>query len=225
MDIKLVQGFTGKIWITDQNRKSLFQKEIKSQQELTDFLKQYSDSREGWGVLRCAICPLKTGSFQILVRDVTLPTFINFALNINNFALKIFISLFAILFDAITLPIRIITTPFKIYYDSRNPEQPHPLSKFLEIDSKQQLSDESIFIKYHTEDVTIKDEGMEGTNKLKSGFKKTVDGSVFVSLKQLYTTISQSKEKNTCTSYRGFNEEWVVENDSSISNSKKIISG
>ena len=88
MDIKLVQGFTGKIWITDQNRKSLFQKEIKSQQELTDFLKQYSDSREGWGVLRCAICPLKTGSFQILVRDVTLPTFINFALNIRASASK-----------------------------------------------------------------------------------------------------------------------------------------
>ena len=118
----------------------------------------------------------------------------------------------AILFDVLTLPIRIVTTPIKFVYDLRNPKQPHPLSQLLEKENKQPFSDESVIVHYIIEEVEI---------EYQNAHKETIDGAALVYLRHLYTTNHPCIEKVTSSSYSGKNEgDWVLECEMSALSSR-----
>lgn len=194
----LVPGFNAYVEVLNLNGDKLYQKNV-SKEELNNFLKAHSTSKPNWGVLRSAVCPLRTDNIEILAHEITFPI-LNYALKVNNIVLKTLACIAAIMMDIVTMPIRIVVTPFKMLYDKHNPETPHSLTKLLKI------KDEGVFINYCTEDVT-----MEENHGNQFAKQKEVLGSIFVALKTSYLVRSYKKEKHVTNSYMLDNttKEWV----------------
>ncbi len=52
-------------------------------------------------------------------------------MKINNIAIKVIASIFAIALDIVTFPVRFFATPFRIYYNSKHPEEKHPINQLI----------------------------------------------------------------------------------------------
>lgn len=73
------------------------------------------------------VVPLRTQNLGDFSRDFFLPTFVNLSLKIHNTALKIIASVFAVALDILTFPVRLLTSPFRAYYNHTHPEPVHPI--------------------------------------------------------------------------------------------------
>lgn len=105
---------------------NLYTNLFSSSSELQNFLNTYGESVDGAKIYEGLIYPIRTDNFKDFLADFFLPTTINYALEIHFIALIIFASIT----DLISLPIRFITTPFRIIYNLVT-EIEHPLYQFF----------------------------------------------------------------------------------------------
>ncbi|MCP5506787.1 MAG: hypothetical protein H7A37_00580 [Chlamydiales bacterium] len=75
------------------------------------------------------LIPVRTNSWKNFSKDFFLPTVVNHAMKVDNIAAKIFAVLGAIILDVLTLPIRLVTAPFRAALS--NKKESHDLYKFL----------------------------------------------------------------------------------------------
>lgn len=134
MRVNSTQETTGRIIIEDDQNHEVFSKPVKSTAELKEFLTKYGNSYPEWSWGSAAIIPVRTDQLNHFFEDLIFPTFINHALNINNFILRFFLSLAALIFDAITLPLRLVTAPVRILYNCC--QNDHPLLELIKNESK-----------------------------------------------------------------------------------------
>ena len=80
-------------------------------------------------IFKALVSPVLTARLNNFAKDLFLPTYLNYAITIDESVLKIFASIAAIAFDLLFLPVRLFTCPFRII---RNAAQPtHPLRVHL----------------------------------------------------------------------------------------------
>ncbi len=210
MRIELQPGFQGKIIVENSKKKSLYEQDCTSEKEVAEFLKTYSKSKPGWSVMNGVFYPLRTDKLSDFTKDLFLPTFVNHALEINNIALRIFASLFAIAFDLSTLPIRFLATPFRVFYNYRHPEETHPLSTLIEKESDQTPFRENyVTIKYETSNVKMNEPIEKEGHVFQNASQETTDGTTFVALKSQVGGIkSNFTELRVNRDYNRIDDEW-----------------
>jgi hypothetical protein len=216
MSLQLESGVTGKIEVQNSKGISIYEEPCFSIDEVVDFVKINGKSKPGWSVLQGAVCVLRTNNAKDFAVDFFLPTFVNYTLKINNVALKIFASIFAIVLDVITFPIRLVITPFRAIYNYRNPEEKHPLSSLIERGNKDVLNKENfVTICYEVVDVKINEPTDESAEDLYRARKELIKGSRRVVLKTLpggiKTQVTGRIEKSIYISQDG-DGDWVQEN-------------
>lgn len=92
-------------------------------------LKGLCQSRKTVLIFPAALIPVRSDNCKNFCKDFFLPTLINQALQVKSMAGRVFAAFFAILFDLITFPIRLLTCiPTVICNKKRNT---HPLHKYL----------------------------------------------------------------------------------------------
>lgn len=114
MGINLNFGVNGYVAIKDMNDRELYRQPVQSRQEADQWIKAHKASVQGWDFIKSSIIPMRVNNFDDLKNDLFLPTFVNHASKINNFALKVIASIIAIAWDIVTFPIRLIALPIRL---------------------------------------------------------------------------------------------------------------
>lgn len=83
------------------------------------------------GYIKAAIMPIRTHDIKSLAKDLFLPSLVNAALKVRNVVDKIFIIIFATIYDLLTFPLRIVTLIPRCIYNSCKASKKHILSEFL----------------------------------------------------------------------------------------------
>jgi hypothetical protein len=122
-------GMSGYISVQTEGNQELYRKEITSSQESDEFIKKYTQSKEGWGLLLASFIPTRTSPSSEFAQHLFFPTLCHFASKVHNCVVKFFVSLLAIAWDLLTLAPRLITAPFRAC-SNRN-EKEHPLVELV----------------------------------------------------------------------------------------------
>ncbi len=182
MSIHLTPGYTRKIEVKTSKGITIYEKTCSNAEELEQFVKTYSKSKPGWSWLTALACPLRTNNAKGFLQDLFFPTLITETRKTSNVAFKIFVSLFAIVLDVITFPVRLIAAPFRAIYNHQNQEKMHPLTALLK--SEGTSIDEDVVTIY------CKKKGVKIVNSpeydkcLKRAFKDSAEGTVTVALRR-----------------------------------------
>ncbi len=213
MSINLVAGFQANIQIKDKEGTVLYQKPCSSSEEVKNFISKNGKSKSGWSLIVGAFIPIRTQNLQNFSKDFFLPTFVNFCLKINNKALKIFASIFAIALDVFTAPIRLLTTPFRIYYNYQHPEAEHPIINLIKGNdqSKKAMEDNFVNLCYEIQNVqiSISSGPDEKGNTFQNASKSMIKGVMQIALKSIPGGIkNKSSEEEVAATYQGMNGEW-----------------
>lgn len=210
MSICLEPGVRGHIHVKDQVGTLLYEKSVASHEEAKAFVRQYGSFKQGCPFLEGLVMPLRTQTLNDCLEDLFLPTFIHFALKVENIALKIIASVFAIALDLLTLPIRFIALPLRVYYQSHAPEPKHPMIELIEgnVHSQKALQDQCVMLHYEVEEVRIHPENEEGR---RFGADKIVRvGTVQIILQPTPRGENTSSELESLVRYSKQNGEWVA---------------
>lgn len=130
MSVNLEFGYKGYVTVQDAKGRDLYRREIQSDREIEPWIEANKPSVQGWGVLKSSFVPVRVDNLADFFRDVYFPTFINHALKINNICLRILVSCVAIVWDLITLPIRSLTWPIRMYSYHYN-SKPLPVEELI----------------------------------------------------------------------------------------------
>lgn len=182
MSIALNPGFSGSISVMGKSNE-LYRQEIHSFKEATDFVNKYGKSVPGESLWKATIIPLRTDNWKDFAIDLFLPTFINHAIKVDNIALKIIASLFAIALDIITFIPRLVASPFRAIYNNKHKSE-HPLEGLLKDKPKFTQAAKSGVLKIQVkfENVAIQEDEDLNTKTAK---KFAVDGFLMVTIKRL----------------------------------------
>lgn len=99
--------------------------------EDTEYAKGLIRERSTVPLIKSAFTVVRTHQLSVLAQDLFLPTFIQHAWKVNHIALKIIAVLFALTFDAITLPIRLIKCIPRVLSNKQQKE--HSLKHYLKM--------------------------------------------------------------------------------------------
>lgn len=212
--IHLVDGFQANIQIKDKRGAILWQKPLASKEEVKDFIKQNSTSKPGWSSLLDIVTPLRTQNLKDFSKDLLLPTFVNYSLKINNLALKIIASIFAVALDVVTLPLRLMTTPYRIYYNYKNPEAEHPLTQLMNENQAQKKIDEDVVrLCYEVQNIQMDPPTEKNGGWSQEARGQTISGTMKVALKRLPgEKVFHFEEKVESAGYfRAYDKEWVID--------------
>lgn len=215
MSIALTPGYQAIIKLCNaSNNDVLYQCRFSNESQTREFIAKYAKSRGGYSLLSSLVFPLRTDTFKNYSEDLFLPTFIHYSSKINNFVLKFLASIFAVAFDIVTVPIRIMTTPLQLYYNN-GPEEKHPILNLMRNTPQVQKAIEgnAVDLCYEVQNVQISNPTYEDGNTFQNAKKSVIKGTIQVALKKLPGGIkSQSEEEKENTSYLGMNGDWVIEN-------------
>ncbi|MCB1112854.1 MAG: hypothetical protein H7A37_06985 [Chlamydiales bacterium] len=95
--------------------------------EFEEFVKKAKTKTINWFV--ATLIPVRTNNWKNFSRDFFLPTVVNHAINVDHIAARIFAVLGALALDLLTLPIRLITAPFRAAFV--NKKEDHEAYQFL----------------------------------------------------------------------------------------------
>lgn len=211
MPIELNPGYQAQIQILDMQdpqHRVIYARDFNTPDELEGFIRTHAKSKEGWTALQGLAVPLRVSNDLEFAKSLLLPTFFHFASKIDSFAKKVFASFFAIVLDILTLPIRLVATPFRYYYNNNHPEQEHPIIPLLRERFGYEPITECIQIGYKEEKVVITNETYPPEGK-----KKKIEGSINIALKRLHGDIkSQSIEITDNSAYWLVDGEWDCHN-------------
>lgn len=206
MGITLTPGvIQATVQVKDTRDQVLYEANFASKTEAKEFIAKYQESREGYGLLHSIVFPLRTGNLKDFAEDLFLPTWVHFASKIENIALRFFASIPAIALDFLTFPVRLLTVPFQIYSNDKNPEGKHPILGLIENHplAQKAIEDGMVNLCYEIDDVQISDP-IHAT-------RSSVKGTIEVALKRLPGgTKKHSLEENKQTDYHGVDGKWHV---------------
>lgn len=209
MSLNLEPGYTGKVEIVNSNQTKIYLKEFTKPEEFHQFIKTYSQSKPGYSWLRAMAYPLRTQPAKEFLKDLFIPNLAT-TLKTKNIALRIFTSLFAVVLDVLTFPVRLVLTPFRAIYNSKHPEQKHPLVTFLENEGVS-VDDDTVKIFCKEESVKIEEE-----DDHKRAYQDIANGTVTVALKRFVG----GQEANDVTFTKSLtyicsldDDKWVKENE------------
>ncbi len=201
MNIQLTPSFAANVEIKDLNGAILYQQNFNSDQDLKDFIVKYGKSKPGWSLLEGLVRPLRMDSWQHFAEDFFLPTFVHYALKVNQVALKVIASIFAIALDVITLPIRFITAPFYAYSNYNYLEPAHLIEHDLGI-----AGHDVVNLCYDKKETIV---GAPVGGLPQNGSKYTYKGTKKVALKNLVGGVSgRPIEVEKIESYVNVNGQW-----------------
>jgi hypothetical protein len=89
-------------------------------------------NRGSWGILPMLVCVIRTDTLENFATDLFLPTFINCALKVHQFAGKITAGIFFFIVDIATLPLRMITLLPRVIISLLYTKENHPGYQFLQ---------------------------------------------------------------------------------------------
>ncbi len=190
-EIPLVQGFEGYVSIQDLNGEELFKQNVQTGLEAKQFVERYGQSIPGCPMWKACLIPLRTENWQNFAKDLFLPTFIHRALKVDNLIMRMIASLFAIILDVATLPIRFLTAPFRVYVNLKNPST-HPIEELIKDkpNAKPAFREGLVYIINNMSKVEIqRDEVLE----LRTAKKKAVDQRVLVVFKRYHGNREEKK--------------------------------
>ncbi len=190
--VYLQPGFSGHISVQTNDGTELFRKEIASEKEGEDFVNQYGQSIRGSGLLKALFVPLHTDNCA----DLFSPAFTHLALQVDNCALRLLASVFAIALDAITLVPRLIVALFKT-----DAPITHPLKTLLPNTPlvNAALLEGKLKIVVHRESFEI-------TSLSPPSSRKSVEDTfTLVHTRQLPQTATKTIRKSGSTHYSSFN--------------------
>lgn len=218
MAIILNPGFSGIVSIKN-DQVELYRKNVQSPAEAQNFINTYGKSVRGYTLWRASLIPLRLDNWKDFAKDLFLPTFINFALKVNNIALKIFASPFAIAFDVLTLIPRLLLTPLRFHYNGKN-KQEHPLVALIKDkpDAAESLKSGIVNLHVKMEQIDIKNDRLNG---LDAAEQKTIEGNIRVAIKALHGIDESSDYKTSNVKYLKVNGEWDAQ-ESIKGTSKKM---
>jgi hypothetical protein len=114
MGANLIFGYTGFVAVQDVSGNDLYRSPIQSKKEMDDWIKANELSVEGWGITKSSFVPVRVDNCDDFSKDLFLPTFVNHVLKINNLFFKLLASIFALPWDVLTLPCRLIGVFFRL---------------------------------------------------------------------------------------------------------------
>lgn len=120
---KLEPSFSGIISVENAQGDAIFAKPIKTIGEANEFLERYGNSLEQWTPFRATLVPMRTDTVEHFFNDLCLPNFLRVSGKINGF-IDEFLNLIV---DLVTLPVRLLTAPFRIIYNKCTTREKHPL--------------------------------------------------------------------------------------------------
>jgi len=183
----------------ESNKERLLVKKFSSVEEYYSFIDKYGKSVSSYSLLKSTLIPLRTDNWKDFAKDIFLPTFVNHALRINNFVLRIFASIFALTLDVITFIPRVIVSPFRAIYNHKNHKNKikHPLISLIENNPHSAESIKSGIVK-----LRVKFQDIKTFNEGKMAHQFKVEGYMTVAIKALPFTKRKSK----------FNEQFAIHN-------------
>jgi hypothetical protein len=205
MSVVLNPGFSGYVAVEDQSGKEIFRKAITSPKEAKEFVDMHGKSVPGYSMLKASIILPRTDNIRDLSKDLFLPTFINHALKVNNFILRLFASVIAIIFDVITLIPRLIVFPFKANSDRNKTE--HSLVSLVKAnpDSQEAIKDGILKIKVAFQEVKM---GTDPLLNMRTAKKFAVEGSLLVITKTLPESREESQFNDESIDFLEIDGEW-----------------
>lgn len=189
-----------------------FATEKEAKQQIDSFINNYGQSKAGYGLLR-GLFIVRTDNKENFAKDFSLPTFFNITSKINNTAGKIFASLFAIAIDAITLPVRLISSPVCALYNRSHQEESHPLENLITGTEagKKAIKDGNVSINVRLVKYTVHEDVFEDGVNYKNVSKNVNDISKKVALRSLPGgVVSEIGVSNNCSMYSVVDDkEWI----------------
>lgn len=205
--------YYGYIQVNDRKGNRFYHQNINDPSEAEAFIKANGISTKSHNWLKAIIIPTRTDNLKDFLKDIFLPTFVNQALNINNIALRLFASFFALALDVITLLPRLCVAPFKVKYDRSHPQPIHPLNEEL---GKKWLS--QLEIEIYQEKNSVIDTNAEGMSQAKAEFQKIhfwVQTKVNPGDKKLHAHYSENYEEI----YSKVDKDWALVNQAGVRSS------
>ncbi len=204
MNIDFVSGYQANVQIKDLEDNLLFEKEISSPEEMGAFLRLNAPSKKGWSIPYGCAFPQRTQNLKDFSKDFFLPTFVNFALKVNNIAIKVIASIFAIALDIVTFPVRFFATPFRFFYNLKHPEEKHLITQLIH-----EPKSDVVNLVYKIQNNIIENPAKDGISYFAK--KSSVEGFIPVALKRMPGEfISQSFEREEGIKYTGLNGKWCA---------------
>lgn len=221
MSFAIEPGYQATVTIKDANHTVLYSKKFDTRGEYKGF-KNQAKSVKGYSLVDSVITPLRSDTLKNFAKDLFAPTYFHFTSKIHNTALKVFTSLFALALDVASLPIRIITAPFRVAEMRKNPQQAnHPIIELIKDrpEATQALQDKVVFVTYETVRTDVQEPAKASQPKKATKIIKTVTKRV--ALQQLPGGIISNKtyEKDTMRATEREGGFWHVKSrvqDSSI---------
>lgn len=109
-------GVQGYVAVQDMSGRELYRKAVGSRQEADQWIEAHKSSAKTGGTWKDSFVPVRIDNLADMAKDLFLPNFVNHVLKINNVVAKIFLTLFALAWDVLTLPCRVlIGLPIRLY--------------------------------------------------------------------------------------------------------------
>lgn len=215
---------SGYVSVRDENDTEIYRQEVKTDQEINDFVHQYGKQVEGHGLFPTLFCPRRLEG-KGFAKDFFLPSLFNFALKVNPIGLRILAGIGATIVDVLTLVPRIAGTFYRLHHVKTHPKKIHPLlSKIQEQPNKEAaLKTGRVILQIFKSEIV--DTQIKGTT-----YKEKIDTKedLHIAIKQLPINKSSSEKtiiktlymqelllKNQWTSV-GFQEKSTEKNSRSI---------
>ena len=211
MPTSLTAGTRFSVELQDVNNNILYQTVCASREELKTFIAKHGKSTTGYSVLEGAIFPMRTDTPAHFSKDFFLPTWAHFASKINNVVLKYFVAFFAVALDLVTLPVRLLTTAYQLYYNNKHKEK-HPALELIgqRPDAHKVLEEGVVNLCYTIDTVKTSAPTIDGGDSFQNAEQTLVEGTIRVALRRLPGLERASSEKTTGNAYSGRNGVWVL---------------
>lgn len=95
-----------------------------------------------WSWLASSLCPVRTGKLSYLAADLFLPTTVNQAARVQNIAARCLCLLGALVFDLITLALRVVMLVPRVIYNAVQPQ--HPLIVYVTSNLKDDVDRDTV---------------------------------------------------------------------------------
>lgn len=196
--------YSGQIKIYNKQGDELWKQEIFSSKEAQEFMQKYGKTFQKPDWLKATILPIRTDNLKNFAEDLFLPTFVNQTLKIHNVGLRSFASIFAIVLDVMTFIPRLLTSPFKAFYDHYKKEPEHPLNSLL----KKQI--DQLDIQIYQENIDLKNDDKDSNIKYANKTAEKVHFWIATKAVPGLETKNSSCEMYK-VGYMSDNGEWVIE--------------
>jgi len=207
MSVILNPGFSASISIKN-NETEIFEKKFGSKKEVEFFLQIYGKSAPQYPIWQAIFVPARTDNWRDLTKDLLLPTFINHAFKIDHFVLKIFASIGAVVLDVLTIIPRLITSPFRAFYNYKT-ENTHPLISFIKTELPFTQLTHSNILKIDVNLEKIATHWIScSTGDLNTATKTITSGHCYVAVKSIPGSTLKPRIVDQVINYMEVNKEW-----------------